>query len=304
MNEVAILQSLANRHVVQLLDFFEEKKYFFMVMEYMRGGDVFDRIVEKNHYTEKDARDLVRILLKAVKFLHAQGVAHRDLKPQNLLLTVSCADIVGDTLFRPPIGSPFSSPQSKDDDASIKIADFGFSRRVHTPHSLTTRCGTPTYVAPEILKNIPHDTKADMWSVGVIIYVLLVGYPPFMEDKQQDLFRKIRCGEYEFFEEDWIEVSEEAKDLIKNLLLTDPAQRLTAAEALENPWFDVGNDFRLSNRSLTSSLRVIREKRKSLRAIATAVMWISRDAKAKPVPKGHLRAVQESDDDMCEAMDE
>ncbi|KAI2514214.1 serine/threonine kinase [Fragilaria crotonensis] len=168
MNEVAILQSLANRHVVQLLDFFEEKDYFYMVMEYMRGGDVFDRIVERNHYTEKDARDLVRILLKAVKFLHAQGVAHRDLKPQNLLLT------------------------SKDDDASIKIADFGFSRRVHTPQSLTTRCGTPTYVAPEILKNIPHDTKADMWSVGVITYVLLVGYPPFMEDKQQDLFRKIR----------------------------------------------------------------------------------------------------------------
>ena len=171
---------------------------------------------------------------------------------------------------------------------------------MHTPHSLTTRCGTPTYVAPEILKNIPHDTKADMWSVGVIIYVLLVGYPPFMEDKQQDLFRKIRSGEYEFFEEDWVEISEEAKDLIKSLLVTDPAQRLTAVEALQNPWFDVDNDFRLSNRSLTSSLRIIREKRKSLRAIATAVMWMSKDAKADPVPKGHLQAVQESDDDMDE----
>jgi calcium/calmodulin-dependent protein kinase I len=107
MNEVAILQSLANRHVVQLLDFFEEKEYFFMVMDYMRGGDVFDRIVEKNHYTEKDARDLVRILLKAVKFLHAQGVAHRDLKPQNLLLTVSCVDTTGDYILRSPIGSPW-----------------------------------------------------------------------------------------------------------------------------------------------------------------------------------------------------
>jgi calcium/calmodulin-dependent protein kinase I len=207
-------------------------------------------------------------------------------------------------LFSPTHRLTFSSLQSKDDDASIKIADFGFSRRVHTPQSLTTRCGTPTYVAPEILKNIPHDTKADMWSVGVITYVLLVGYPPFMEDKQQDLFRKIRSGEYEFFEEDWMEVSEEAKSLIKSLLVTDPAQRLTAAEALENPWFDVDNDFRLSNRSLTSSLRIIREKRKSLRAIAAAVMWISKDAKADPVPKGHLRAVQESDGDLCEAMDD
>ena len=101
MNEVAISQSLANRHVVQLLDFFEEKDYFFMVMEYMTGGDVFDRIVEKNHYTEKDARDLVRILLKAVKFLHAQGVAHRDLKPQNLLLSVSSADTFGNSFLRP-----------------------------------------------------------------------------------------------------------------------------------------------------------------------------------------------------------
>jgi serine/threonine protein kinase len=143
-----------------------------------------------------------------------------------------------------------------------------------------------------------------MWSVGVITYVLLVGYPPFMEDKQQDLFRKIRSGEYEFFEEDWMEISDEAKSLIKSLLVTDPAQRLTAAEALENPWFDVDNDFRLSSRSLTSSLRVIREKRKSLRAIAAAVMWVSRDAKADPVPKGHLQAVQESEDDVCEAMDD
>ena len=143
-----------------------------------------------------------------------------------------------------------------------------------------------------------------MWSVGVITYVLLVGYPPFMEDKQQDLFRKIRSGEYEFFEEDWVEVSEEAIDLIRNLLVTDPSQRLTAAEALKFPWFDTGNDTRLSNRSLTSSLRHIREKRQSLRAIATAVMWVSQDSKAEPVPKGHLQAVQESDIDMAEVMDD
>jgi serine/threonine protein kinase len=188
--------------------------------------------------------------------------------------------------------------QSKDDDANIKVADFGFARRVHTPRSLTTRCGTPTYVAPEILKNIPHDTKADMWSVGVIIYVLLVGYPPFMEDKQQDLFRKIRTGDYEFFEEDWAGISLDAVELIKSLLVTDPEQRLSAREALKNRWFSSDNDAILSNRSLTSSLRSIREKRKSLRAIATAVMWMSRDTKADPVPKERLQSVIESDDEM------
>jgi serine/threonine protein kinase len=201
MNEVAILQSLTYKHIVQLLDFFEEKDYFFIVMDYMTGGDVFDRIVEKNHYTEKDARDLVRILLKAVRYMHGQGVAHRDLKPQNLLLKVRMFLVYDDCIrFQPAIY--LITLQSKDNDSDIRIADFGFSRRVHTPQSLTNRCGTPTYVAPEILKNIPHDTKADMWSVGVIIYVLLVGYPPFMEDKQADLFRKIRSGEYEFFEEE------------------------------------------------------------------------------------------------------
>lgn len=174
---------------------------------------------------------------------------------------------------------------------------------MHTPQSLTNRCGTPTYVAPEILKNVPHDTKADMWSVGVIIYVLLVGYPPFMEDNQSDLFRKIRTGDYDFFEEDWEGISEEARDLIKSLLVTDPAQRLTAVQALESPWFEDGNDNRLSSRSLTGSVRNIREKRKSLRAIATAFMWLSQDSKADPVPKGHLQSVQESDNDLSQMID-
>lgn len=192
--------------------------------------------------------------------------------------------------------------QSADDNADIKVADFGFSRRVHTPQSLTTRCGTPTYVAPEILKNIPHDTQADMWSVGVIIYVLLVGYPPFMEDKQQDLFRKIRTGEFEFFDEDWEGISEEAIDLIKGLLVTDPKQRFTAAEALKNPWFETGMDLRLSSRSLTSSLRGLREKRHSLRSIAKVVVWMSRDPTAEPIPQNALQSVDETDHSSSEMM--
>eukprot|EP00548_Thalassiothrix_antarctica_P001936 CAMPEP_0194146890 /NCGR_PEP_ID=MMETSP0152-20130528/22213_1 /TAXON_ID=1049557 /ORGANISM="Thalassiothrix antarctica, Strain L6-D1" /LENGTH=690 /DNA_ID=CAMNT_0038847539 /DNA_START=71 /DNA_END=2143 /DNA_ORIENTATION=+ len=251
MNEVAIMQSLAHRHIVQLVDFYEEKEYFFLVMDYMTGGDVFDRIIGMHHYTEKDARDLVQVLLKAVKFMHDRGVAHRDLKPQNLLL------------------------KSKENNANIKVADFGFSRRVHTPQSLTNRCGTPSYVAPEILKNIPHDIKADMWSVGVITYVLLVGYPPFMDEKQQELFRKIRSGEYDFPMEDWGVISGEAIELIKGLLVVDPQQRLTAAEALRMSWFKDENLKRLSSRSLTASLQSLKEKRIRLRTIAQAVTWVA-----------------------------
>lgn len=130
LNEASIMQSLHhNKYVVNLVDFYEEPDYFYLVMENMCGGDVFDRIVDMAHYTEKDARDLILTLLKAVYSLHQANIAHRDIKPQNLLL------------------------ESKDDHAAIKLADFGFAKRVHTPESLTSRVGTPSYVAPEVRLN-------------------------------------------------------------------------------------------------------------------------------------------------------
>jgi len=263
MNEVAVLQSLKHPNIVQLNDFYEEKDYFYLVMEYMTGGDVFDRIVDHRQYTEKDARDLIKCLLEAVKFMHDNGVAHRDLKPQNLLL------------------------KSTDDDADIKVADFGFAKRIHMPRSLTTRCGTPTYVAPEILKNIPHDHAADMWSVGVICYVLLVGYPPFAGDNQAELFRQIRTGEYDFPKDDWDHICDEAKDLIKLLLVVNPMQRMTAAEALEHEWMMEDEDV-LSGRDLSLSQRSVQEKKKKLNGIASAVRWLTKGTSAGPslVPDG------------------
>jgi len=159
LNEVAILNSLRHKYVVQIHDYFEESSRFLLVMEFVSGGDVFDRILKNVKYTESNAQELSRALITAIQYIHSCSVAHRDLKPQNLLLETNSSD------------------------SRLKIADFGFARRVHSPLSLTTRCGTPTYVAPEILKNHPHDESADMWSVGVILYVLLIGYPPFMEKK-------------------------------------------------------------------------------------------------------------------------
>lgn len=127
LNEASMMQCLRNnRYVVELVDFFEETDYFYIVMEHMAGGDVFDRIVKMTRYTENDARDLVLVLLKAIHSMHKAGIAHRDVKPQNLLLS------------------------SADDHCDIKLGDFGFARRVHTPESLTSRCGTPSYVAPEV----------------------------------------------------------------------------------------------------------------------------------------------------------
>lgn len=259
MNEVSIMQSLSayGQYIVQLLDFYEEEQYFYMVMDYMGGGDVFDRVLEKTKYTEEDARKLTKVLLKATRCMHQAGVAHRDLKPQNLLLT------------------------SKDDDAHIKVTDFGFARRVHAPQSLTSRCGTPTFVAPEILKNIPHDESADLWSIGVVVYILLVGYPPFMKDTQSELFQQIRTGSWDFVDEDWVNISSEAKELVSNLLVVDPAQRWTVEQALKSAWISEPN-LESMNKDLTASISSLRQRRARLRASPMfdnhAVIWEGADS--------------------------
>ena len=133
-----------------------------------------------------------------------------------------------------------------------------------TPSSFAPSCGTPTYVAPEVLKNHPHDKMVDMWSVGIMIYVLLVGYPPFMEENQRQLFRKIRMGDFEFFQEDWEDISEPAKDLISKLLVVDPSRRITAQAALQHEWICKVDDDDLSARSLSSSLDSLRSSLKSI----------------------------------------
>jgi serine/threonine protein kinase len=180
--------------------------------------------------------------------------------------------------------SCFETPpfiQSDDDDARIKITDFGFARRVHTPQSLTSRCGTPTYVAPEILKNIPHDQSADLWSVGVIVYLLLVGYPPFMKDTQAELFQQIRSCDWKFPKNDWQNISKDAKDLIEHLLVADPLQRWTADEALNCAWI---LDDRTSSTpvDLMTAIESLRERRARLRQFANPVVW-QKDEDSSPV---------------------
>ncbi|KAI2489006.1 protein kinase [Fragilaria crotonensis] len=249
LDEVAILKEMRHLHIIRLYDFFVEPSTYYLVMERMSGGELFDRIVAKAYYNEKEARDVCKILLEAVGFCHANSVAHRDLKPENLLLL------------------------SPDDDSAVKIADFGFAKKVYAPNSLTTQCGTPGYVSPEILEGLAYDTRADMWSVGVILYILLGGYPPFIENNQRDLFRKIRKGDYEFHEEYWGTVSAEAKDLISSLLTVDPNVRLSAREALENAWIRVDDEV-LAQRDMgttLSSLSKYNAKRKFKAAVSTVM---------------------------------
>lgn len=243
LHEVAIMNQLNHDNLVGVVDYYEEDDFHYIVMELMDGGDVFDRIIDLNNYTEKDARDLAKILLGSVEYMHKSGVVHRDIKPQNILL------------------------ESKDSNCAIKVGDFGFAKIVHTPKSLTARCGTPSYVAPEILKNQPYDQSCDMWSVGVVLYVMLCGYTPFMEENQEKMFERIKLGDWKFDSDDWSHVSKEAKALIKGLMNTNVDKRLTASAALKSKWITSVTDQYLSDRDLTSTMQLIKDKRPRLKDI-------------------------------------
>ncbi|KAL5013464.1 hypothetical protein ScPMuIL_007734 [Solemya velum] len=210
-NEIQVLRRLRHSNIVQLLDVFEDKCHVYLVMELVTGGELFDRIVEKGSYTEKDASHLIKQVLEAVNYMHERGVVHRDLKPENLLY------------------------YSADDDSKIMISDFGLSK-TEDSGTMETACGTPGYVAPEVLAQQPYGKEVDCWSIGVIAYILLCGYPPFYDENDAVLFQQILKAEYEFDSPYWDEISDSAKDFIKNLMCKDPHARLTCPQSLAHPW--------------------------------------------------------------------
>lgn len=268
-SEVSILTSISHPNIVRAFEFFEEEKYFYVVLEYLDGGELFDRIVQKTYYNEKEARNLVLTLLLAIKYLHHKNIVHRDLKPENLLMA------------------------TKNDDANVKLADFGFAV-IADGYSISSQCGTPGYIAPEILENKSYGKPVDMWSFGVILYILLGGYPPFHDDNQRALFRKIVKGEYEFHPEYWGTVSDEAKDLIRGLLTLDMDKRLTVDQALAHPWLN-RSDQELEARNLDSNLAALRKYQatRKLRAGVKAVMAVNR---MKQMMGALAEAAKESND--------
>ncbi|KAF5284348.1 hypothetical protein FQR65_LT13594 [Abscondita terminalis] len=210
-NEIKVLRKLTHHNIVQLLETFEDKSKVYLVMELVTGGELFDRIVEKGSYTEKDASGLIRQVLEAVDYMHEQGVVHRDLKPENLL---------------------YYSP---DENSKIMISDFGLSK-MEDSGIMATACGTPGYVAPEVLAQKPYGKAVDVWSIGVISYILLCGYPPFYDENDANLFAQILKGEFEFDSPYWDEISDSAKDFIKNLMCVNVEKRYTCRQALGHPW--------------------------------------------------------------------
>uniref|UniRef100_A0A8K9XGF6 Calcium/calmodulin-dependent protein kinase Ia n=1 Tax=Oncorhynchus mykiss TaxID=8022 RepID=A0A8K9XGF6_ONCMY len=211
-NEIAVLHRIKHTNIVSLEDIFESTSHLYLVMQLVSGGELFDRIVEKGFYTERDASQLIHQILDAVKYLHDMGIVHRDLKPENLLY------------------------YSMDEDSKIMISDFGLSKIEDTGSVMSTACGTPGYVAPEVLAQKPYSKAVDCWSIGVISYILLCGYPPFYDENDAKLFEQILKAEYEFDSPYWDDISDSAKDFICHLMEKDFMKRYTTDQALQHPW--------------------------------------------------------------------
>nr|XP_002119355.1 calcium/calmodulin-dependent protein kinase type II delta chain [Ciona intestinalis] len=211
--EARICRLLKHTNIVRLHASIPEEGLHFLVFDLVTGGELFEDIVAREYYSEADASHCMQQVLEAVYHCHKSGVIHRDLKPENLLLA------------------------SKEKGALVKLADFGLAIEVNDDQPAWYGfAGTPGYLSPEVLRKEPYGKPVDLWACGVILYILLVGYPPFWDDDQNRLYAQIKDGAYDFPSPEWDTVTKEAKDLINQMLSTKTSDRITASDALRNPW--------------------------------------------------------------------
>uniref|UniRef100_A0A8C1TLY0 calcium/calmodulin-dependent protein kinase n=1 Tax=Cyprinus carpio TaxID=7962 RepID=A0A8C1TLY0_CYPCA len=211
--EARICRLLKHSNIVRLHDSISEEGHHYLIFDLVTGGELFEDIVAREYYSEADASHCIQQILEAVLHCHQMGVVHRDLKPENLLLA------------------------SKSKGAAVKLADFGLAIEVEGDQQAWFGfAGTPGYLSPEVLRKDPYGKAVDLWACGVILYILLVGYPPFWDEDQHRLYQQIKAGAYDFPSPEWDTVTPEAKDLINKMLTINPSKRITAAEALKHPW--------------------------------------------------------------------
>ncbi|XP_049860620.1 calcium/calmodulin-dependent protein kinase type II alpha chain isoform X10 [Schistocerca gregaria] len=211
--EARICRKLQHPNIVRLHDSIQEENFHYLVFDLVTGGELFEDIVAREFYSEADASHCIQQILESVNHCHQNGVVHRDLKPENLLLA------------------------SKQKGAAVKLADFGLAIEVQGEQQAWFGfAGTPGYLSPEVLKKEPYGKPVDIWACGVILYILLVGYPPFWDEDQHRLYAQIKAGAYDYPSPEWDTVTPEAKNLINQMLTVNPSKRITASEALRHPW--------------------------------------------------------------------
>lgn len=218
--EIALLLEMKHHSITQLVDVYEDAEYVHLVTDLCTGGELFDKIVEKTSsrvnrgtfcFAEGEAVRIIFQILNAVSYMHRNDVVHRDLKPENILF------------------------ETKDEGSPVKIIDFGLACEHLGQTPMTTLVGTPYYIAPEVLRR-KYGKSCDLWSVGVIAYILLSGYPPFNGSDNEEIHQSIQKGQFSFPSREWKGTSRDARDFIRRLLVTDPSKRMTADQALNHPW--------------------------------------------------------------------
>ncbi|XP_059407148.1 calcium/calmodulin-dependent protein kinase (CaM kinase) II beta 1 isoform X21 [Carassius carassius] len=211
--EARICRLLKHPNIVRLHDSISEEGFHYLLFDLVTGGELFEDIVAREYYSEADASHCIQQILEAVLHCHQMGVVHRDLKPENLLLASKCKN------------------------AAVKLADFGLAIEVQGDQQAWFGfAGTPGYLSPEVLRKEAYGKPVDIWACGVILYILLVGYPPFWDEDQHKLYQQIKAGAYDFPSPEWDTVTPEAKNLINQMLTINPSKRITAQEALKHPW--------------------------------------------------------------------
>lgn len=261
-NEISILKDMDHPNIVKMYEFLEDEKRIYIVTEICKGGELFDEILNRSKFDEKDAAIVMRQLLSAINYCHKKNIVHRDLKPENMLLE-----------------------QDKDLE-KLKIVDFGTSLSFDPDRALDEKLGTAYYIAPEVIKK-NYNEKCDLWSCGVIMYILLSGEPPFNDQKADNeaIMKKVEKGKYDVSKGVWKTISKEAKDLIKKLLTYKPEDRISAEEALQHPWitdFKVEVDSTAANNAL-STMKAFRSEQKLKVAAASYIgsQLISKNEKEK-----------------------
>ena len=233
-NEIAIIKELDHPNIVKIYEEYEDHKYLYIVTELIEGGELFDELINRSKFTEADCATIVSQLLEALSYCHSKSIVHKDLKPENILL------------------------EKKKNIDTIKLIDFGTAQKFNPDKKMTTVIGTPYYIAPEVLKG-SYDEKCDIWGAGVIMFILLSGVPPFNGPDDNAIMKKVASGKFKFNPAKWKGISKSAKDLIEQMLIKEPENRITAQEALEHKWMKNYKSGTINKKDLSNALNGLKK---------------------------------------------